>query len=66
VYIIAKCPRCSYRWWLDADAADRRVRCRKCFTFLRIPDLAELPESTRLLRQARGTLYVDDAGKVFG
>ena len=66
MYIIAKCPRCGYRWWLDDTAADRRLRCRKCYTLLRVPHLAELPEAAGILHQAGSALYVDDRGKLFG
>jgi hypothetical protein len=66
MHIIAKCPRCSYRWWLDAAAADRRIRCRKCFTLLKVPHLTEVPDAIDIIDQARSELYVDDAGRTFG
>lgn len=66
MYIIAQCPRCGYRWWLDAAAADRRLRCRKCFRLLKVPDLAQVPEATAVLSQAKGELFVDDAGNTYG
>ncbi len=64
--IIAKCPYCGSRWWLQAAAADRRVRCRKCRTLLRVPDLTEVPDATDIISQARSDVYVDDTGKLFG
>jgi len=66
MYIIAQCPRCGYRWWLDAAAADRRMRCRKCFRLLKAPDLTEVPEATAVLSRAKGELYVDDTGNTYG
>ncbi len=45
MHIIAQCPRCGYRWWLDAAAADRRLRCRKCFVLLKVPDLTEVADA---------------------
>ncbi len=66
MHIIAKCPRCGYRWWLDAIAADRRIRCRKCFMLLRVPDLAEVPDAANIINQANSDIYVDEAGKLFG
>lgn len=66
MHIIAKCPRCGYHWWLDGSAADRRLRCRKCFRLLKVPDLTEVPEATAILSQAKSELYVDDAGKTYG
>jgi len=66
MHIIAQCPRCGYHWWLDGSAADRRLRCRKCFRLLKVPDLTEVPEATAIVSQAKGELYVDDAGKTYG
>lgn len=66
MHIIAKCPHCGYRWWLDAVAADRRIRCRKCFTLLKVPDLAEVPDATDIINQANSDIYVDGTGKLFG
>lgn len=66
MHIIARCPRCGYRWWLDGAAADRRLRCRKCFTLLKVPHLAEVPGAAEVVSQARSEVYVDDTGKLFG
>lgn len=66
MHIIAKCPRCGYRWWLNAAAADRRMRCRKCFRLLKVPDLTEVSQAADIISQAKGELYVDDAGRTFG
>ena len=62
MHIIAKCPRCGYRWYLNGSAADRRLRCRKCFRLLKVPDLTELPDALDVITQARSELYVDEAG----
>jgi len=64
--IIMKCPKCGSRWRLDASAADRRLRCRKCSLLLNGPHLAELPDATQGIDNAQGELYVDDAGKLYG
>jgi phage FluMu protein Com len=66
MHIILKCPRCGYRWWLDAGAADRRVRCRKCSLLLKVPHLGELPDATSVIEDAQSEVYVDDAGKLYG
>ena len=66
MHIIVRCPRCGYRWWLDDSAADRRIRCRKCFTLLKVPHLAEVPDAAGVIARAQCELYVDDAGKLFG
>jgi len=66
MHIIMKCPRCGYRWWLDASAADRRLHCRKCSLLLKIPHLGELSDAAQIINDAQGELYVDDEGKLYG
>jgi hypothetical protein len=66
MHIIVKCPHCGYGWWLDSSAADRRVRCRKCRTLLKVPALKEVPDAANVVNTAESDLYVDDAGKLFG
>jgi hypothetical protein len=66
MHIILKCPRCGYRWWLDIAAADRRLRCRKCFLLLKVPPLSEFSEATRILNDAQSEMYIDDSGKRYG
>jgi len=66
MHIIAKCPRCGYRWYLNGSAADRRLRCRKCYRLLKVPDLAELPNALDVITQARTELYVDETGTPYG
>ena len=66
MHIIARCPRCGYRWWLGGSAVDRRFRCRKCSMLLKVPDLTEVPDAAGVIEQARSDVYVDDTGKLFG
>jgi hypothetical protein len=66
MHIIAQCPRCGYRSWLNASAADRRMRCRKCFLLLKVPNLTEVTDAADVINHAQTELYVDDTGKVFG
>ena len=66
MFIIAKCPHCGYRWWLDAAAVDRRVRCRKCQRLLRIPSTQEVSEAVSIVTEAKSAVFVDDAGHTFG
>jgi hypothetical protein len=66
MHIIAQCPRCGYRWWLDAAAADRRMRCRKCFLLLKVPHLDEVAYAAEVISEAKSELYVDDAGRTYG
>jgi len=66
VQILAKCPKCSTNWILDSSAADKRIRCRKCGKLFRVPKLEEVPKAAKVIRQAKGTIYVDEAGKTYG
>ena len=64
--IIIQCPHCGCRWWLAADAADRRLRCRKCSALLKVPHLTEVPNATKVITSAASELYVDDTGRTYG
>ncbi|MHC4123256.1 MAG: MJ0042-type zinc finger domain-containing protein [Planctomycetota bacterium] len=64
--IIAKCPSCSSSWLLNAGAADRRIRCRKCRRLFKVPKLDEVPKAVKVIKQAKGTIYVDQTGKTYG
>jgi uncharacterized Zn finger protein len=64
--IIAKCPKCGSTRLLDSEAADRRIRCRKCGRLFKVPSSDEMPRATKVIKQAKGTIYVDEAGKTYG
>jgi uncharacterized protein (DUF983 family) len=64
--IIAKCPRCGSPWLLDSVAADRRIRCCKCGKLFKVPKLDDVPKAARVIKQAKGTIYVDESGKTYG
>lgn len=64
--IIAKCPNCSINWILDSSAADRRIKCRKCGKLFKVPELADLPKAIKVIRKAKGKIYVDEVGKTYG
>ena len=64
--IIAKCPNCSNSWMFDADAADRRVTCRICSKLFKIPKLDEVSKAVKIIKQAKGTIYVDQKGETYG
>jgi DNA-directed RNA polymerase subunit RPC12/RpoP len=66
VQIIAKCPKCSNNWILDSSAADRRVACRKCRRLFKVPKLQDVPKAVKVIEEAKGTIYVDEAGKTYG
>jgi len=64
--IIAQCPKCSNKWVLDGSAADKRVRCRICGRLFKVPKLEEVPKAVKVIKQAKGTIYVDEAGRTYG
>jgi ribosomal protein S27AE len=64
--IIAKCPNCGFSWLLDETATDRRIRCEKCRLLFKVPKLEDIPEAAKIIKDARGTVYVDESGKTFG
>jgi hypothetical protein len=64
--IIAQCPLCGRVWLLDGSAADRRVTCSNCHNLFKIPKLEEVPKAVKILKQAKGTIYVDETGKTYG
>jgi DNA-directed RNA polymerase subunit RPC12/RpoP len=64
--IIAKCTGCYSVWKLDGDAADRRVRCRKCGRLFKVPKPDEVPKAAKVIEQTKGSVYVDEDGKTYG
>jgi Zn-finger nucleic acid-binding protein len=66
VQIIAQCPRCGGTWLLDGGAADRRIRCKKCGRLFKVPRWDQVPKAVKVIRSAKGTIYVDEDGKTYG
>ncbi|MHC4757452.1 MAG: hypothetical protein ACYTE8_02235 [Planctomycetota bacterium] len=64
--IIAQCPGCENCWLLDAQAADRRITCPQCSLIFKVPKLEDVPKAAKIIKQAKGTLYVDQDGKLYG
>ncbi len=64
--IIAQCPKCTYNWLLSEDAADRRIKCPKCRKLFKVPKLDDVPKAVRVIKNAKGTIYVDQNGKTYG
>jgi len=64
--IIAQCPRCGNSWLLDDSAADRRIRCPKCRRLFKVPKLDDVPKAVKIIKQAKGNIYVDEDGKTYG
>ncbi|MBW8001556.1 MAG: hypothetical protein FVQ80_05990 [Planctomycetes bacterium] len=64
--IIAQCPKCSSKWKLKDDTIDKRIRCEKCHTLFKVPQLSDLSAATDIIKKAKGTIYVDQKGKTYG
>jgi hypothetical protein len=64
--IIAQCPYCKSCWLLDETAADRRVKCANCRRLFKIPKLEDVPKAAKVIRSAKGTVYVDELGRTYG
>jgi uncharacterized Zn finger protein len=64
--IMAKCPQCSSNWVLDSNAADKRIKCRRCGRLFKVPKLEEVPKAMKLIKQAKGAIYADKNGKTYG
>ena len=64
--IIAKCPKCGSIWLLDGDFTDRRVKCSDCGRLFKVPSTKELPEAAEMIKKAKGRLYVDESGNIYG
>jgi hypothetical protein len=64
--IIAQCPGCHSNWLLSDVSADKRVRCSKCRRLFRVPKLEDVPKAVKVIKRAKGTVYVDEAGNTYG
>jgi len=64
--IIAQCPYCGNCWLLDETAADRRIKCANCRRLFKIPKLEDVPKAVKVIKNAKGTVYVDESGRTFG
>jgi len=42
------------------------MRCPKCHRLFKVPKLDEVPKAVKVIKQAKGTIYVDEAGKTYG
>ena len=64
--ILAKCPKCSQTLQLSVDAADKRIRCDKCFRLFKVPDLGHMKKAMEVIEKANGSVYVDQEGNIYG
>jgi len=64
--IIAQCPSCGSSRLLDDSDADKRIRCDKCHLLFKVPKLEDVPRAVRIIKQTRGSIFVDQDGKTYG
>ncbi len=64
--IMAICPGCHHVWMLDSDAADKRITCEQCGRLFKIPRPEELAKAAKIVKGAKGVVYVDKNGKIYG
>jgi len=64
--IIAKCPRCANPQRMQADSADKRIRCPKCHLLFKVPRLDEIPKAVKAIKDAKTGVHVDKSGKTYG
>ena len=64
--ILAKCPRCGQILQLSLSAADRRLTCPRCRGLFKVPEPAYLEKAMEVLKNAEGTVFVDQDGNVYG
>jgi DNA-directed RNA polymerase subunit RPC12/RpoP len=64
--ILAKCPKCGQILQLSLEAADRRITCPKCYSLFKVPDLEHLEKALEVIKDAGGTVFVDQDGNVYG
>ncbi|HIJ72101.1 MAG TPA: hypothetical protein HPP87_12185 [Planctomycetes bacterium] len=64
--ILAKCPRCGQILQLSPAGADRRITCPRCYRLFKVPDLKSLQKAMEVVKNAHGTVFVDQDGNVYG
>ena len=64
--LLAKCPECTHSLSLDADMADKRVRCPQCNRMFKVPDMENLDKAVNIIRKAKSQIHVDQDGKIYG
>ena len=64
--ILARCPRCASVIELGVEEADRRKRCVRCGRLFHVPDPASLSRAVEVIREAKGNVFVDEQGRIYG
>lgn len=66
MHILAKCPGCHQISRLESDVADKRITCEHCGRLFKIPRPEEIAKAVKIVKGAKGTVYVDKNGKIYG
>lgn len=64
--LLAKCPKCGRALRLSLSAADRRITCPACGRKFKVPNLQDLQKALSVADAAKGAVYVDEKGNVYG
>ncbi len=64
--LLAGCPNCGRTLHLSLSAADRRIACPACGRMFKVPDLGDLQKALSVADAAKGAIYVDEDGNVYG
>ena len=64
--LLAGCPNCGRTLHLSLSAADRRLACPACGRMFKVPDLQDLKKALAVADAAKGEIYVDENGNVYG
>ena len=63
--MLAQCPKCSQTLMLSLSAADRRLRCPECGRMFKVPPLEQLSKAMEVIKNAKGTVFVDENGNTY-
>jgi len=63
--VLVKCPHCGTLLTLDAEEADKRIRCMHCHERFRVPDLMSLEKGIRIVQAADSPVFSDQDGNLF-
>jgi len=64
--IIAQCPSCGHNWQCDEYVVDRRLRCPNCNKLFKVPKLNEVKKAFDKIKNAKSSVYIDQAGNIYG
>ena len=64
--LLAACPNCGRTLELSLSAADRRIACPACGRKFKVPNLEDLQKALSVADAAKGAIYVDENGNVYG